>query len=211
MNIKDGDDAVVIVRDVIQGEALRAFSTKLSKMTNPISMDDVNECIDAVTKTLFPHRALARQKRYMRRFMRKPAGMPIRAYVARIYKLNKYLKEFPPFGKQQALLEDKLVELVECGIPNVWQKQMVMQGFDPINHTMRDLINFTERLEVVETMDGHHHKKPAGVKPKARPSAAKKSNGATLHAKSSAEAIRLRMCDWAQTRQSWQTCRERSS
>ena len=110
MNIEEGDDAVAIVRDVLHGEALRAFNTKLSEMADPISMDDVNECIDAVTKTLFPHRALARQKRYMRRFMRKPAGMPIRTYVARIYELNEYLKEFPPFGEHQALSEDELVE-----------------------------------------------------------------------------------------------------
>ena len=91
----------------------------------------------------------------MQHFMRKPAGMLIRAYVARIYELNKYLKEFLPFGENQALSDDQLVELVECGIPNAWQKQMVVQGFELIDHTLHDLINFAERLEVTETMDGH--------------------------------------------------------
>jgi hypothetical protein len=44
---------------------------------------------------IFPVRALRIQKRYMRRYMRKPREMKMRAYRNQVIELNNYLAKFP--------------------------------------------------------------------------------------------------------------------
>jgi hypothetical protein len=160
---------------------------KLQEICEPISVDDVYAVLDHVTTEIFPHRALARQQRYLRRVV-KPEDMPIGTYVARIRELNGYLEDFPPFAPGQSLSEADLVELVERGLPNSWTEQMADQGFDPIEHTLTDLVAFCERAEVVATIvDGHHSKKSEG--PRAEPSRVPvfKRTGALSHARKPSE------------------------
>ena len=78
---------------------------------------------------LFPQRALQQQKRYMRRSLRKPRNMSIRMYVNRILELNDQLASYPGTGDNQdgtKLPEDEILDLLEFGIPNTWQKAMLL-------------------------------------------------------------------------------------
>ena len=53
--------------------------------------------------------------------------MQVREYIARVIEINDYLKEFTPTtvgGDSTKLPEDKLLDLLEFGIPIKWQQQI---------------------------------------------------------------------------------------
>jgi hypothetical protein len=101
----------------------------------------------------------------MRRYMRKPRTMTTREFSARVNELNGYLKHFPPFDQDQELTEEELLDLLEFGVPNAWQKNMVLQWFDPVIHTPSELVAFCECQEFTEgNLNNSEDKK--GTKPK---------------------------------------------
>ena len=100
-------------------------------------MAQYKTCIQKLTNYVFPKMALRMQKRYMRRQMRKPREMTIRSYVARVQELNSYLKSFPPFGDNQELPEDKILDILEFSVPHSWSNEFICTGFDPIQNTVR--------------------------------------------------------------------------
>jgi hypothetical protein len=42
------------------------------------------------------------------------------------------------------------LDLLEFAVPNAWQKNMVLQGFDPVIHTPSEFVAFCERHEFTE-------------------------------------------------------------
>ena len=75
----------------------------------------------------------------MRRFLKKPQDMQVPVYIARVIEINNYLVEFPPttVGRDATKLpEDKLLDLLEFGIPIKWQRHMQVQNFVPIDRTL---------------------------------------------------------------------------
>ena len=84
--------------------------------------------------------------------------MKTRDYCARYSKINKYLESFPPFnGKRQAIPNDEILEHLEFAIPSSWQKQMVLQGFNTLERTIEDFIEFCERLEFSKSIYDSSH------------------------------------------------------
>ena len=78
---------------------------------------------------VFPARPALMQKRYLHCFVHKPATMKIRDYAAHLSEINNYLPSFPPYAngdKPEALPEDEMVDLMEFGVPNSWQRHMTM-------------------------------------------------------------------------------------
>ena len=74
----------------------------------------------------------------MRRSLRKPRDMSIREYVNRVLELNDQLASYPGTGDitdGTKLPEDEILDLLEFGIPNTWQKAMLLQDFDAQVHT----------------------------------------------------------------------------
>ena len=64
---------------------------------------------------VLPSKAYVIQKRYMKKFIKKPRDMKIRALVSRVQELNNYLPSFPPPAPETApvkLPEDELKEIV---------------------------------------------------------------------------------------------------
>ena len=49
-----------------------------------------------------------------------------------------------------------MIDIVEHSIPNSWHKEMMVQGFDPVEHSLQELQEFCEWLETTEEMDPHH-------------------------------------------------------
>ena len=116
-----------------------------------ITHDIVNVGMGKIMETICPYKALAKQKRYMRRYMRKPADMTTRTYVNHITRLNnEELPLLPPFGANQGLSNDELIDIILYGIPKSWVTKMDEHDFDPIGSEIDDLVNFCERLESVE-------------------------------------------------------------
>ena len=149
-NITGGPNRYTLARRLFKGDALAAFEGAAAE-TGTETQDHYETVIAAVIKHVFPQKALPTQKRHMRRFLRKPREMSIRAFCARLTEINKYLESFPPAGDGAKQLEqDELLDIAEFAVPATWQKTMVMHGFDPTMHTMQEFVEFCERLEYAE-------------------------------------------------------------
>ena len=98
---------------------------------------------------------------------------------ARLEEMRLYLKHFPDYTTAQAMDDDDLKEILEHAIPSAWQKEMTRQGFEPINHTLNDIVEFCERMEVTESLST-----PPGTKSNTNPSGGT-SKAAKWQAKSS--------------------------
>ena len=151
-NVTTGPTKYTLCKRVLEGDALAAFNSAAELRGNETN-EHFEECLADVTAHVFPARALQSQKRYMRRFLQKPADVSIREHVARVVEINKLLPEFPPIREDDestSLPDDELLDLLEFGIPNSWQKTMMVQDFDPVDHTISEFIRFCERLENTE-------------------------------------------------------------
>ena len=125
------------VREAVQAPA----------MTEQMILDGLGKIVESVC----PYKALAKQKRYMRRYMRKPADMTTRVYVNHIMRLNnEELPLLPPFANHQGLSNDELIDIILYGIPKSWVTKMDEHDFDPITSTIDEVVNFCERLESAE-------------------------------------------------------------
>ena len=149
-NITTGPQKFTMIRRLITGDTLAVFNNAAQEHGNETNQTFLR-CLQDVTTHIFPQRALAFQKRYMRRYLRKPKDMTTQEFAAHITELNQYLKQFPPFGQNQELEDEEIIDIIEFGIPHSWQKHMVLQGFDPIEGTQADLVAFCERHEFTES------------------------------------------------------------
>ena len=186
-NVTTGPPRYAMLRRLVLGDTLAVFNKAAAEHGNE-TVANFETCLQAVTKHVFPQRAMAHQKRYMRRYMRKPRDMSTREFVARVTELNAYLTEFPPFEENQKLDDQEIMDILEFGVPNSWQKNMVMQGFDPVTSTTNEFVAFCERHEFTEgTLDNSDENK---AKPKT--SLKSSSNDGKSRAKSSTEANKKR-------------------
>ena len=106
-----------------------------------------------LTAHVFPIKSYVIQKRYMKKFIKKPRDMKTCALVSRIQELNNYLPSFPPSASETVpakLPDDKLKEIVYNALPSSWQVAMTTQGFDYPNEDIKDIIGFCERYEILE-------------------------------------------------------------
>lgn len=174
--ITTGPQSFVVARRLLTGAALTTFENKARGLNETVA--NFTAALDAVAKDIFPARAVLVQKRFLRRFARKPQSMKMREYVARIVEINEYLPQFPPVrpGEDvETLPDDEIADLLEFGCPNSWQKHMLMQNFDPLLHSVNELVEFCERMEQVEAVDtGSRSSKPAAKNESKKKSAKRK-------------------------------------
>ena len=114
------------------------------------------EGLKAVHDTVFPMQAILTQKRYMQCFLRKPAGTKTAEFIACLCKINAYLPKFPAIGttEQVSLPDDELLDILEYGIPNMWQLTMILHNFDPLEHLVAEFVLFCEQMEQVKNQEG---------------------------------------------------------
>ena len=130
------------VRRLLGGNALTVFDLTAAELRSETTQQ-LQDVLRALRNQVFPQRTLQKQKRYMRWALRKPRSMSIRIYVNRVLELNDQLENFPGTGNdvnETKLPEDEVLDLLEFGIPNSWQKAMVLQDFDPQVHTVNDFV-----------------------------------------------------------------------
>ena len=75
--------------------------------------------------------------------------------------MNDQLVSYPGTGDNTdgtKLPKDEILDLLEFGIPNTWQKAMLLQDFDPQVHTVNDFVQFCERLETMRKKTNSHVK-----------------------------------------------------
>jgi hypothetical protein len=102
-----------------------------------------------------PHNALAKQKRWMRRFCRKPQDMLTCEYVNHICRINNdELPNLEPFrGNAQKMLLNEVINIVLNGVNCGWIREMDKQDFDPITKTLAEVVDFCERMEAAKDFE----------------------------------------------------------
>ena len=115
------------------------------------SVDHLVIATRMVLFNLMPAKVLAKVKRQVRRDMRKPVDMKVRAYFQNLTRINEEeIPCLPPFGVNQALTPDELLDILLHGTPRSWQNEMDRQGFDPIVKGYHATVDFMENLEGLE-------------------------------------------------------------
>lgn len=157
-NVTTGPGQYNLTRKLMDGDALMVFNLKATEVGNE-TVTNYKIVMAAVTAHVFPLKALQTQKRYMRRFLRKPRDMKAREFVSRVCEINELLTEFPEADEASKLPRDELLDLMEFGMPGSWQKAMILQDFDPVSHSIAEFIGFCERLELTEPESNRIEKK----------------------------------------------------
>ena len=158
-NTTEGPNKYALIRRVLHGDALTAFDIAATEDNRTETNENFEICCRALIKHVFPRKALVTQKRWMRRFLRKPRDMKTRHFMGRLTEMNEYLKEFPDFEENQKLPIEELMDVAENGIPASWKKIMILQGFDPMESSPTEFVEFCERIEFAEGQTDENKKR----------------------------------------------------
>eukprot|EP00957_Ditylum_brightwellii_P120018 9159229-Ditylum_brightwellii.AAC.1 len=93
--------------------------------------------------------------------------MTIKEWIAQVLELNKYLKDFPAQNGNpvQPLDKGKIMDILEYGVPAVWHREFTVQGFDPVDQGLENVVKFCTHLELCEpSVDKHKDKKSSKSK-----------------------------------------------
>ena len=74
----------------------------------------------------------------MQRFLKKPLEMKVKDFVERAVS---------PTVPAAKIVDNKILDLMESATPISCQRHMVLQGFDPMDGTIAELVNFCERIK----------------------------------------------------------------
>ena len=117
------------LRTLVRGEALRQFDS-LSAVVESTETLNVDYIIMGLSQYFPPVNSLSKQKRAMRRGMKKPSALTIRRYAASLIDLNEYLESFPGANLTDKISITRLNEILLNSMPNSWYKQAYLQSFD---------------------------------------------------------------------------------
>ena len=148
-------DRSAIIRTILQGESRSCYDGALKDLVPQaeggeaaeLSEEMIQGALDAVAETIFPHRALEQQKRWMRRNMKKPYDLSTRKTAAAITRINNSLPMFPGATETAKFDNNELVELLELSLPTTWRQAFDLKGFIPTDHTKAELIQECKAIE----------------------------------------------------------------
>jgi len=174
-NITDYPEQCNAARRVLRGQSLTAFETSvlaqqnmIGKMVDPKDPSKgtfrvkIENDLDMVTRHVFPPRAYQTQKRWMRRFLRKPKDMTTIKFVSRVKEINEYFDVFPFLenGRDpKKLKDDELLDIFEFGMPPSWQAEFLLQGFDPVSNSIERFVEICTTIETVEACNANSENK----------------------------------------------------
>jgi hypothetical protein len=171
---KNGNEAkaLAIANAIAAGDGPAEAAARAAALETFMTADLILMSLRAVITGCTPQKVLQRVKRYMRREMRKPPEMKIRQYLVHLVRMNdEEVPSLPPFGPNQGLSLDELVDIILYAVPKSWIKEMDRQGFDPMVKTPMEVVNFLEQIETSEDFDSDKQKQvvPNNNKNKGKP------------------------------------------
>ena len=148
---------------LLEGQGLRTFLQLKTAVTEKILVGDaqvpmgVTEESYAMTiskfkATAFKKYAARYQVSYLRKSLRKPSSVTIRACSTRLEEINGLLKHFPG-PENKPLSEGDLIEILVNMAPAQWRKSMVQINFEPMQKTLTEVVEYLERLEVLDATE----------------------------------------------------------
>ena len=128
-------------------------------------VDQLDAALEFILSSLLPKNILSRVKRSLRRETRKPKDMTVRAYYQHLLRVNyEELPLLPPFKPNQQLTTDEILDILLCGTPKSWQREMERQGFDPMEKDIGSVVSFMENLEATDDFEATAKKSSASGK-----------------------------------------------
>ena len=145
-------DRAGVVRAILRDDALAQFTTALEAQleTAPnaqVTVEIVEAALEAVSASVFPHRALENQKLWMRRHMKKPSTMSYRTLQAKVVQMNHYLAAFPDATEGDRFTPQELLGILEFALPTHWRQKFDLDGYVPTEHDRKRLLRECEALE----------------------------------------------------------------
>ena len=129
---------------------------------NPVSSTDptvrgVTEETYSMTMEKFKAKAFKkfaarRQVAYLRNNLRKPLTVNVRTCSTRLTELNNYLGLFPGPDSNTPLGEGDLIDTLVRMVPTAWRESMMTANFEPMHHTLLEVVEYFEQLEVIESV-----------------------------------------------------------
>ena len=148
-NITNGPGLYDVLRRHLKGTAVTKYGN-VAREQGAQTVQNFKIVVKELTKFFFPQHALRIQKRYIRRFIRKPKDMKFRTFVSRVLELNGHLDKFPeevPNVAPTILENDEIKDILHHACPKSWQDHMTQLGFNFPDKTIEDMIEFCERFE----------------------------------------------------------------
>jgi hypothetical protein len=78
--------------------------------------------------------------------------MKVRAYFQAVAQINnEEIPQLPQYSNNQQLSNDKILDIILHGTPkSSWQVEMDRQGFNPLDNTLPDAIDFMENIKAAK-------------------------------------------------------------
>jgi hypothetical protein len=149
-------DREACVKTILRDDALTAFESSIeeSQTAGPdpeeileLTTEMVTLALEAVSREVFPHRALVMQKLWMRRAIKKPKEMPIRKMASALTKMNRLLTRFPGATAADLFDAEELLEILEWSLPLKWRAKFDLAGYIPSLFDRSRLIAECEAIE----------------------------------------------------------------
>ena len=131
---------------LLRGEALHQLDMLYAEVGSTTT-DHLNLIILGLGTYVPPFDALSKQKREMRRKMRKPQELRVRLYNACLIDINEYLATFLGEKSSDKICEAELNEILLNSMPNGWTSQGYWQGFDCETITLKKSVNLFKCME----------------------------------------------------------------
>eukprot|EP00957_Ditylum_brightwellii_P098491 7503322-Ditylum_brightwellii.AAC.1 len=134
-NIMQGPASCAVAKTLFKGDALTVFERAVINHSNQ-TLPHFKICLDDVAEHVFPEKAGQAQKRYMQRNLQ----------------LGREMTDFPAHNRNciQPLNKDKLLDILEYGVPVPWHIEFTVKGFDPVDQGLRKSVEFCTCLELCE-------------------------------------------------------------
>ena len=140
--------------DAQQAAAYRGVM--VADLSTHYDADGRKASLDSVVKNVCPPKALQKVKRFLRRDCRKPRDLKIREFYARVMHINNVeIPMLPPFGPNQPIGNDEMVDILVHACPSSWQRELDRQGYDPDQMSLAEVISLFEGIEQSENFDGN--------------------------------------------------------
>ena len=194
--LTNGPTQAGMIRHLLSGQARDNFNEYFSNNAHAETTENVEKALKKVAATLFTDSAVVNQKQYLRHELKKPNKLTARETSTRLLQLNTWLSYYPADGEDPAAEVTKLDEIELRDIyyrllPMTWRRKMDENvNFDRNRDGLRGLVEYAERLEVIEARFEGKAKDNNTTKPKSRDGSqsqdgkAKKGKSETGHANS---------------------------
>ena len=152
------------------------FNTTVLDNNYEETVDNCNSALGYVVLQIFLKNAIAKQKRILQRFVKKPKSMTSLLFYSRLVQNNNLLSKFPNGTPMSPLPADEIKEIFEFALPVNWRQQMILARFDPTEQPIKEVLDFCKDIEGIEAEHGDlsiadNPMIHASGKPKAKPRA----------------------------------------